>query len=343
MRRIYGLTTREQLMVYSTLREYLGSEVGEETVLDKQVKDREEALAVMRQVAAYYHLPAGQAPKVTQHREAPQSVTGEWTASKVIRAWGRYRFAQKAYEGKEIPEAPAKRAIRRLSSGKAHEPETYINAVRHWLATNPKSLAFPDYNAYVAQYNSELLTGQREGRALSSAEATKKGLGLLWSQILTLAKGDATYDELRREYVKERVAKRKQGALNIVSASQVAQLLSCRPRKVATLNEKPGFPVPVLRLGKANGWYKTDILDYRAGRKFPKREFNELRPLVLSSEELAALLKITGHGLRTVLKKKGQSIPPPDGQVSTGHYWLKDKTEAWITTNRPRKRKRRSR
>lgn len=48
MRRIHGLSTREQLTVFRQLREYLGDAVGEETQAENEIRERAEALDAMK-------------------------------------------------------------------------------------------------------------------------------------------------------------------------------------------------------------------------------------------------------------------------------------------------------
>ncbi len=100
MSRIYRLPVREQLMVFKALREYLRGEVGEETIFDKQIREREGSLEAMRRVAEHWGLEEGIAPTAIQHKQAPSEVTDGWSTTRVGEAWGRYRFAQQAFRGR---------------------------------------------------------------------------------------------------------------------------------------------------------------------------------------------------------------------------------------------------
>ena len=108
LRRFGDLTTRAQLRAFEVIREYLGEEI-KETAADREVSDRKAALEAIRQVAAELGLPEGQAPTSPQFDEVSKRLGIGWSASRVVRAWGRWRFACEAFMGTASARARAKR------------------------------------------------------------------------------------------------------------------------------------------------------------------------------------------------------------------------------------------
>ena len=53
-----------------------------------------------------------------------------------------------------------------------------MSGLREWLETDPASRTTKDYDDYVRQHNSEVLSGERVGLTLASAGALTAGLGV---------------------------------------------------------------------------------------------------------------------------------------------------------------------
>lgn len=329
MRHIYRLPVREQMMVFQALRDYLGGEVGEETIFDKEIHGRQAALDVMRRVTEHWQLPPGTAPTTTQHKQTPSEVTDGWSVTRVGQAWGRYRFAQQAFRGEAIPETVAQRSLRRSTSGRDHGRESYLSGVRRWLETNPASRGIPDYEDYVRDHNSKALSGKERGITLACSQSVTSALGLRWRDVLRLGDGAADYDALRAQALHEELTK-DHGPLRLISSRGVAHMLGRRSTTVMYMYRRGELPVSVLILARARGWLIEDIEAFIAGRPVPARQEDELRPRVMSTAEVAALLGVTHGGLTSMLHQKSRSAPPPDGRLSHYHYWMREETERWV-------------
>ena len=336
MRHIYRLPVREQLMVFKALREYLGSEVGEETIFDKEIRERQGALEALRRVADHWHLPEGEAPTTTQHKQAPSEVTDGWSVTRVGQAWGRYRFAQQALRGEAIPETVAQRSLRRSTSGRERGRESYLSGVRQWLETNPASRGTPDYDDYARQHNSDVLSGGEE-LVIVGSKAVVAGLGLRWADVLRFCEDGGDYDAIRAEAQREHLAK-DYGPLKLISSEGVGHMLGRSSSTVLYLHKRGTLPEPVLVLAGRRGWFIKDIEAFAAGRPVPVRREDELRPRVMSTEEVAVLLGLSHGSLRSMLHQKTRTVPAPDGRLGPYHYWMRAKTERWVANHgKPRK------
>jgi len=329
MRHIYRLPVREQMMVFKTLREYLGNGVGEETIFDKEIRERQGALEAMRRVAGHWQLQKGTAPTVTQHKQAPADVTEGWSVTRVGEAWGRYRFAQQALRGEAIPETSAQRSLRRSVSGRDRGRESYASGVRQWLETEPASRDTSDYDDYVREHNSKALSGKERGVTLALSKATMAALGLRWRDVLRLGDGAADYDVLRAQALREALA-RDYGPLGLLSSEGVGHMLGQSSSTVVYLHKRGVLPVPVLILAKVRGWLIKDIEAFVAGRPVPARREDELRPRVMGATEVAALLGVSHSSLTSMLHRKTRTVPPPDGRLGQYNYWMRAKTERWV-------------
>jgi len=329
MRHIYRLPVREQMMVFRALREYLGNEIGEENIFDKEIRERQGALGAMRRVADHWRLEANVAPTATQHKQTPSEVTDGWSVTRVGEAWGRYRFAQQALRGEAVPETVAQQRLRRSTSGRARAREDYVSGVRRWLETNPASSAKPGYDDYARQHNSGVLSG-KEGMMMVGGAGVMAGLGLRWPAVLRLCEEGADYDALRAEALREHLAK-DYGPLGLVTSEGVGHMLGRSSADVMYLHKRGMLAaVPVLILARARGWFIKDIEAFVAGRQVPSRQENELRPQVMNSNEVAHLVGVTRNSLNSMLHKSTGTVPPPDGCLSLYLYWMREKTERWV-------------
>jgi hypothetical protein len=300
MRRIYALSPRDQLEVHRLLSQHLGDELGDETEFARQARERREAMEAMERVAKHLGLAAGVAPTVTQYRDAWNPAAQEWSSARVIRAWGRYRFAEQAFRGERIPPTAAQRSLQRYSSGKAHWFEPPLVGVRQWLGTNPPSETGLDYDNYVREHNSALVSGKIEGLALIQRTAVRRSLGLRWPDVLRVARSEADAAPLQARYEKERLEADK-GPLGVISTTTIGLLLDVSRPQVYRTRQLDGFPKPVVKVSKHYGWVLADVLAYRDGQPFPRRERGEMQHLVMECEELAELLGYTPHGVRSAI------------------------------------------
>jgi predicted DNA-binding transcriptional regulator AlpA len=329
MRRMYMLSPRDQLEVHRVLSTHLGGKMDGETEFERQTLDRKGALDAMRRVAKRLGLATGVAPTVTQYRETWNDVAGEWSSARVIRAWGRYRLAERAFRGEQIPMTAAQRSLRRHSSGKDHRFEPPLVGVRQWLATNPPSEGGPDYDDYVKQHNSQLLCGKTQGPALTQARAVKKNLGLRWPDILRVARGVVDAELLQARYEKERLEVDR-GALGIIGMTTIGLVLNQGTQCVYHSRQHDDFPKPVIKVSRQYGWLLADIIAYREGKRFPNRQPLKMQHLIMGCREVAEQVGLTRGGVLSGVYCDTSTVPSPDGRLGTTFYWLRKNVEAWL-------------
>lgn len=337
MQRIFALSVREQLEVHRLLSECLGGQVGEDTQQVQEARGRDEALRAMERVANHLGLPTGVAPKVTQYREVERgkngrAVTEGFGSARVIRAWGRYRFAEQAFRHEKVPIMAAERSLRRQSAGVAHPYETSLAGVRKWLATEPALPRLSDYDAYAHEHNDALTTGKASGLALAMSKAVRARLRLNWEDVLRVAKGEAEYEELRTQHDQKR-AEADDGPLGLISTTVIEFHLGLNKQSVKRRREREDFPRPVAVVTGRYAWLLSDILAYREGEAVPERTQGEMQHLIMDSDEIAKLLGIQPASVRWAIKSRSTTVPPADGHVGNALYWLRENVEAWLRAN----------
>jgi predicted DNA-binding transcriptional regulator AlpA len=337
MQRIFALSLREQLEVHRLLNECLAGQIGEDTQRTQEARSRDEALQAMERVAKHLGLPAGVAPKVTQYREVERGkggheVTKGFSSARVIRSWGRYRFAERAYRHESVPMMAADRSLRRQSSGLAHPYEDPIVGIRQWLATEPALLHTGDYDAYAREHNDALIKGKASGLALTMSPTVRARLQLRWEDVLRVAKGEAAYEDLRAEHDKER-AEADDGPLDLISTTVIAFILGLGRATVERERKREGFPKPVAVVAGRYAWLRSDVLAYREGEAVPERTQGEMQHLIMDSDEVAKLLGIQPKSVRWATQRGSSTVPPADGHVGSGLYWLRENVEAWLRAN----------
>lgn len=95
MQRFYRLRDADKIRAYKSIRGHLGDRVAEDPH-DEKVGLRAEALDALERVRDHLGLEADQAPtKAVFDREA-RALGLSWTGARVIKIWGRWRFATDA-------------------------------------------------------------------------------------------------------------------------------------------------------------------------------------------------------------------------------------------------------
>jgi hypothetical protein len=327
LRRFGDLTTRAQLRAFEVIREYLGEEL-KETEADREVDERQAALEVMRRVAEELGLPEGQAPTTTQFNEVSKRLGLGWSASRVGRAWGRWRFACEAFTGHHVRKTARQNVLIEAKTGKRRAYENYLTALRLWLDTNPAVEEITAYDAWAREFNDDL---SPEQLPVTRWHAIYTNLRISFSDALRVARGEkalADCEPLRGNHSEE------YGPL--VSTRWIARERELSEHHAKNVTHRPDFPKPIVNLSRTRAWLKEDVEAYFAGRPFPVREEYELQGEYLSLVELAALMGKPPRRLVSQTMRK----PEPAGQVSRRHYWRRDEVERWLKENgRPARRK----
>jgi hypothetical protein len=327
LRRFGDLTTRAQLRALEVIREYLGEEV-KETEADREVSERQAALGVMRQVADELHLPEGQSPTSSQFDEVSKRLGIGWSTSRVVRAWGRWRFACEAFIGHRVRKSARQKAILEANTGKRRAYENYLTAVRLWLNTNPPIEEITAYDAWTREFNDDLPDDQPPVPLWSPIYSN---LRVSFADVLRVARGEAELGDCHR-----RLGDHRSDRGPLVSTNWIAGEHDLSEHQARHITHRPDFPKPVVKLSGTRAWLKTDVEAYFDDRPFPKRKEYELQEEFLSLAELAALMGKPPERLKSQTMRR----PEPAGLVSRRRYWRKSEAERWLKENgRPARRK----
>lgn len=134
LERFLLLSEREQLAFYKTARAYRSVELDD--ARENVALRRGETLEVIGRVAAHLGLRSDQAPSVEQFDQAPEEVRGDWRSGQVVRAWGRWRAATRAY----LDQLHVSTAKREEIGGsfKAAPRRTPLESLRLFVESHPR-------------------------------------------------------------------------------------------------------------------------------------------------------------------------------------------------------------
>lgn len=321
LQRFYDLAPADQLRAYEAIRDYLGEEIVE-TTAERRIAERTAALEAMRRAAQHLGLPDDKAPSPAQFDEASRQAAPGWNRSRVVRAWGRWRWAKRAFLGERMPE-PARRKAHRRAIGPRRAYEGHVAAIRRWLATSPPSETTQAYKEWAVEYNDALRPG--ELRMPTRAGSIQNQLRLSWEDCVHVGKGELSLDEApKRERQRRETFSR--GPHNLISLETVLEILRAAGHGYVDVRTtyRRGFPRPVIVKGRKRIWLRDDIEAYAAGKPVPQRQDNELGSQYLDATEVA---KIVGLSATTIKRSGSPRIPPPVANVAAFGLWLRSEIE----------------
>lgn len=330
MRRFFALSAADQLRAFEQIRDYLAAGAPAATRADREIGQRADSLAALTRVAEYLELN-GTAPTTEQFDDVARKLRLGWTSGKVVRVWGRWRFACEALVGAKPRLTAAQRSLRHRNSGLKRSHEDYLTAVRLWLATAPSLLRVADYNAWAAEHNEGL---NDDEPPVPKAHTARSALALSWLDVLRVANGEVALDEVEK-WTASKHADWTSGPHDFVGQLSGAQILKVSANHFHNLSHKTGFPTPVaIFAGRrhARVWLREDLETYRETGAAPKRKRDSLRHLYYGTTELAPLVGLTRPSLSH--KRRGVGVPATTGRVGGFIYWLKRDADRWIRENR---------
>jgi predicted DNA-binding transcriptional regulator AlpA len=316
LRRFAELSTRAQLRAYEVIREYLGDGI-KATKGDHELAERAAALEALRQVADELRLPEGRSPTTTQFDEVSKRLGLDWTVSRVIRAWGRWRFATDAFTGHRARPSAHQRALQSASTGTRRTHEDYLTALRLWLDTKPAATTTAIYDAWAREYNEERDPGERP---VPGWIAIYRVLGVSFENALRAARGEIELAEAPK------ALRMRQDHGPLVSTRGIANAQDLLEHQARHVSNRRDFPRPVIKLSGHRAWLRDDVEAYFAGREFPERQDYELQADYLSAAEVAPLV---GCSVPVLSMQRGR-VPKAAGRVSSRQYWRRGDIERWL-------------
>jgi predicted DNA-binding transcriptional regulator AlpA len=325
LKRFGELSEQEQLLAYEACRDYLAAG-RREVVRDLALDERAEVLRVMRQVVEHYKLTDPQQLEIKQFDQATEAIREGWRSGRIIRVFGTWRLARNALAGARPRQTAHQRAIRRQAALHQLTTDDYFAGVREWLATKPPSESITHYTEWVAEKNASLAPGElRVAAPLSIRTALRLG----WKSIVLIAKGELRLEDAQRRRAARRLAVSR-GKHDFVSHRDIVEMSGKAASSVYALSHKPDFPTAVLVIDNRRHYLREDVIAYLTKKPFPKRERDELRPLYLSSAEVAALAGLRVTQWENIVRQELQDVPSPIAAVGARRLWLRSEIEAWI-------------
>jgi predicted DNA-binding transcriptional regulator AlpA len=329
LQRFQQLPPREQFTAYREIRDQLAGRITE-TKRDRIVRRKAEAIDAIAAVAAHLDLPVGTAPTPSQFDSVAKELGLGWNRSLVRRSWGRWRDAKAAFLNEPSVKAVAKRTMRMSGLGRARNYEPPLRCVELWLASKPKGTSPQAYIDWADAYNDGL--PKEAVHVLKTAAAVGRSLRTTWPDVVALARGEITEAQARppKERRREQFAR---GGHDLISASEVQEILETSVSGFQAEAGRADFPAPVILVEAGRLWLREDIIAYKGGRRFSPEEnakkYNVLRPLYLTIGEVIAL------GVSRYYAESGaKGAPRPALIRGRTRLWLRAEVEEWLDTRR---------
>jgi hypothetical protein len=333
--RILELPPGEQLWLHHELGEIIGGPLGVESERSRQARVRHEAIEAMRVAAEHLQLPEGQAPSVTEFKQAVQETQLPMTFSKVYGAFeNRWEFATRFYEGADIPPTAAQRSAQRAITGRNRtDKEPPITGLRLFLGQDPppRLTSRADYQEWAREFNENLPNGSR--RIVENSDHIRRVTRASWLHCLAVARDEMTLEEAQEKTLTSLLA--ESGPL--IGHHLASWLLGLSPdSRHAT---RPGYPEPVVCLDRKNWlWRVSDIRAFGKGKRRFTHKKGALQGVYMDSDEVAARLGISIQALsgRSFLAQREQAwklSPQPTGRAGKRLYWERAAFERWLTSH----------
>jgi predicted DNA-binding transcriptional regulator AlpA len=328
LRRAYSLLLARPIRTgpHSARTYPAGVQPGGESKEHKLLRERAEALDGLASVARELGLPRGRWPTIDEYQRVAPSLGVRYSHQQVIRRWGRWEDAGRMLVGQRITETLKQRSLRRATSGRSRNHETYLQGLRDWLNTSPLSTTEPDNAGWVKQEN---LVHEPDHLPYVGPRAVMAGLLLRWPWCVRVATRETTLEEAQEAHLRELTE--ASGELQLLATRGVALVLGIGGTHPHALTSQPGFPPHVATIGRARVWYRSDIEAHRDGVPVPRRKPDELTPKLANSADVSKALGMPPDSLISLIHRSyWHLVPPPTAQVSTALYWLREDLDRWL-------------
>lgn len=288
----------------------------------------------MRAAAEHLGLPETQAPTIPEYKRAARETSLPLTFNAVYRAFEEsWDIATRFYLGKEVPRTAAQRAVQRAAHGRnTTTREAPLTGVRLFLTQDPPpaSTTRHDYDEWARERNETLSPG--ELRVIERGDSIRRALGAGWERCLAVVREEMTLEEAQALTLSEQLSE----AGLLVGQHLASWYLGLSPN--ARHATRPGYPQPVVCLGKTNWlWLLTDIEAFKRGKRDFAHERGALQGSYIDSGDLAALLHLTPMSLQSRLFKEEsaktktwEKLPKPTGRAGKGLYWDCAYAQRWL-------------
>jgi hypothetical protein len=321
LRRFLELPTAEQLEFVSIAGEYVTSTPAFDDVM-AVAASRREALEVMGEVADEVGLTAGRAPTAEQFNRSSAAALRGWGARRVARAWGQWAFATAAYRGERPAASAAQRAIQRTARQGVHRArDDYLEGIRRWLRTTPRSRTARDYDEWRKEYNRSRPAGELP---VVSYSMLRKALPWPWDETLRVAARELDPADAHPRRA-SRARKPLHGPDGLISLKEVRAITGLGKTAARNLTYARGFPHPayVQPAGpRTRLWRRREVAAYLAGEPIPP--LGSLQEKYVNRDQVAMRL---GVGKVTVTTRSSPRVPEPEVRVGGLQLWLNSRIE----------------
>jgi predicted DNA-binding transcriptional regulator AlpA len=327
------LPEAERLDVVQKLVSYLTEDLGSEDKRLEALRRRADALEAVQLATEHVRAAGELAPDrpitSTRFTEVSKELGLGWSSSAVVRVFGRWRNATTAAAGETVREGPEQRRVRARMRGRDTGREDYVEGLRLWIASDPDGQLGRDYDAFVVAEN------ERRGdkRRLIKSPGLAMSLALPWARLLEIARGETSL-AAAQEAERKRILDEVDGRL--VGGRSVAVILGLGVAHAGEIADRPDFPTPVAAISGTKAYLLEDLVAYRDGKPFPRRDEGSFQQSLVEMREVAVVLGRTIATARTYVNRElWHLIPRPVGRVGTNHYWWRADFEAWIQRRDP--------
>lgn len=320
MRRFLDLPDQDQLRAFVQMHAWLKAGLEDIPEIDAQLAERDAALDAIRAAARSLDLREGVWPTAQQFNDLNRG--RGWNTTRVGDAWGRWRFALDALNGRRVRPTSAQREQRSKIAGRDSKYEDPISALRRWRREQPDARSHDAYDAWTRRVNESLAD---DDALMPGSTVIRDSLVIPFTEAVRVADGEITLAEARSSTTQANTTWTR-GPHDFVTKVGIARITGKTRPQVATLIRRHDFPKPVLVTGKGEAWLREDVEAFAAGGSFPDREHYELQELYLTAEQVADLLGVTPAALR---QKNGAS-PPRIGQINGASIYYLPDIEDWL-------------
>lgn len=319
VRRLPDLTQLELLSLIQIAGSMLQSAQPDVAALLAEAGERRAALSAIEAVARALGRDSRTAPTAAEFNANAALTAPGWNTSRVIKAFGSWSAATRAYVGKSEPLTSRQRGHLRASrKGVLREREDYLAGVRSWLSTNPPSQTAQDYDAWRLEHNATRRDGEQP---VVSYSMLRKALPWSWETIKLVAAGVLAPDEAPLRSLQER--RERTGPHDLVGLKAIRDLFGLGLTAARNLTYSHAFPRPAYTQPRPPGtrlWQRREIVAFHAGQPARRESTNKLQAVYLDAHAVATSL---GLARITVTTRSSPRVPEPAVIVAGLQLWLK--------------------
>jgi hypothetical protein len=246
--RILTLPVRDQLALYQQVGDRL-STLGEELVPpDERYARMAASLDQMQHALDHHRIDEGRAPRINEFDTAAAATGSPWRSGQVVRLWGSWSAAQRAFAQRGAGESSRQIAGRKGRTTRTRRHETPLTSLRLWHGTNPAVESRAAYDLWGDRYNASRGPGQRP---VLSAHAIRQESALPFEDLLDVAARRCTIGERRAQRIEQNVAA---ASGCYVSIETIALMLDRSRSQAGDDARSEDFPKPIATVSGVRVW-----------------------------------------------------------------------------------------